>query len=146
MLIYQRVSTGPFLHSAPRCVLLCAKWVVQREGKKRCQSDSTVWKGARRIPDGNWERHTIPLWVCVLVEVLYNRGQHSWGYPATGMNRVTIMIPIPIHFWATCSGGYLKAQRTYQNGWVSGCLKICVLFFPNVLIVVGIGIGPTAWG
>jgi len=35
----------PFLHPARRCVLLCAKWVVQREEEKRCQSDST----ARRV-------------------------------------------------------------------------------------------------
>lgn len=54
---------------------------MQREGKKRCQSDSTARRvhGESQLP----ERQTIPLWVCVLVEVLYKRGQHVLGLPRT---------------------------------------------------------------
>ena len=76
--VYQ-LDQAPFPAPGSEVRVALRKVSGAARGGKKVSEWQHCTKGARRIPNGNWERHAIPLWVCVLVEVLYKRGQYSWG-------------------------------------------------------------------
>ena len=107
------------------CCFAQSEWCSERV-KKGCQSDSTAWKGARRIPVARTSNHPI-------VGV---RPARPGATPHLG--------------WTGSQSWFLSLSMFGQPAVVgsskpNGHLRMAG-FFPNVLIVVGVGIGPTAWG